>query len=223
VIAYADQRGEHGAEIASQIMWPLDAWVSLLGMRPREHSYTLLLLRIGQELVVHLNRRLKHLCGIARPSQLSPQVQPMIDVPQHGSWPGGHASEGFMTASLLLELIKTARPLHRASLALLDEQLNGLAARIATNRVVAGLHYPIDTEVGMIVGQRLGKYLISLCKPGNRRRAVNAYRFANKDSSIGYFDFKAIPKGLTPDGLIEVPATAHSLKFFWDQAIKEWK
>ena len=42
MIEYADLRGERSAEIASQAGWPLGAWTALLGMRPRQHQYTVL-------------------------------------------------------------------------------------------------------------------------------------------------------------------------------------
>ena len=143
----------------------------------------------------------------------------MIDVPQHGSWPGGHASEGFMAATVLFELIKERAGLNQASEDLLEGQLNALAARIATNRVVAGLHYPIDTEVGMVVGQRLGAYLVALCQGA---KSVDAFRFENKAPDIGYIDFMGKPSGLDFTGPIALDRSADSLKYFWQEAIKEW-
>jgi hypothetical protein len=45
--------------------------------------------------------------------------------------------------------------------------LRRLAQRIADNRQVAGLHYPIDTKAGQLLGCVLGDYLVARCRGGD--------------------------------------------------------
>jgi hypothetical protein len=42
-----------------------------------------------------------------------------------------------------------------------------LAARIAINRTVAGLHYPVDSAVGQTLGLSLAEYFVNLALPTN--------------------------------------------------------
>ena len=58
--------------------------------------------------------RIKHALACRRPHEYSPQIQPIIACPLHGSLPSGHATEAFMFAHLLAVLStdkgKFARP-----------------------------------------------------------------------------------------------------------------
>ncbi|WP_214676207.1 hypothetical protein, partial [Escherichia coli] len=42
-------------------------------------------------------------------------------------------------------------------------QLQRLAYRIAVNRTVAGVHYPVDSACGRVLGTLLGEFMVGRC------------------------------------------------------------
>ena len=106
---------------------------------------------------VHM--RVKHALACRRPIEYSAQVQPMILTPAHGALPSGHATETFAAAFVLWKLLgKTGDDEKRWG-----KQLMRLAARVAINRTVAGVHFPVDSAAGAILGITLGRYLLARC------------------------------------------------------------
>ena len=112
----------------------------------------------------YVHQRLKHTLACRRPNEYSAQIQPMILTPSHGALPSGHATEAFITALVLLRLISGAAPVgspYRENQ--WAAQLMGLASRVAINRTVAGVHFPIDSVAGCILGLTLGEYFYRRC------------------------------------------------------------
>jgi len=92
----------------------------------------------------------------------------MIETPGFFAFPSGHATQAFMVAELLRVLTDAhanGGGDHRLGPTLNETmtQLRRQAERIATNRVVAGLHYPIDSAGGQLLGHCLAGYLIDRC------------------------------------------------------------
>jgi hypothetical protein len=95
-----------------------------------------------------------------RPSQYSPALLPPIDVPGHASFPSGHATEAYLIALCLAEVMPAAvstppgnapdnpPPPHPGI-----SPLQQMAQRIARNREVLGLHFPSDSKAGMKLAQ----------------------------------------------------------------------
>jgi acid phosphatase (class A) len=85
----------------------------------------------------------------ARPSHVYPAVLPVISTPTHPSYPSGHSVQSWLTAYCLSEVC--------ADLQLPAE---GMAERIASNREVAGLHFPSDTQAGKAIAERVKPFLM---------------------------------------------------------------
>lgn len=73
-----------------------------------------------------------------------------IEVPSHPAYPSGHATAVHMLAYLLQELDPPNSERYR-----LD------ASQIASNREVAGVHYPSDSEAGRLLGRQIADALLS--------------------------------------------------------------
>lgn len=95
--------------------------------------------------------RLKHAFAVQRPSELDPAIVPMLPVPGHGSFPGGHANMASALA-LVVAAITEGNPY---------AELRAIAGEIALNRVRAGLHYQLDSDAGHELGEKLGAYLLA--------------------------------------------------------------
>jgi hypothetical protein len=98
----------------------------------------------------------------------SPQIQPIIQTPTHGAFPSGHATEAHIVATVLTHLLAAAdHPKDPAfarrsvEAAIAQTQHYRLAARIAINRTVAGVHYPVDSAAGAVLGITLGDFLVA--------------------------------------------------------------
>jgi membrane-associated phospholipid phosphatase len=127
--------------------------------------------------VLTIEMAFKNAMAVRRPTALSPQVVPMIPTPAHSSFPSGHGIESFSLAYLLAKLAKvgldpqiaraeadgdaTAATALRNQLILTADQLLFQARRIAENRTVAGVHYPVDNDAGAKLGLALGRYLVA--------------------------------------------------------------
>lgn len=103
-------------------------------------------------------QRFKHAFAVPRPGELDPSIVPLLTVPGHASFPGGHATMAGAVEKLLTTIWS-----QRAD----PPRLAELAESIANNRVHAGLHYAIDSEAGLKLGRELVDTIAqSVGKPG---------------------------------------------------------
>lgn len=133
---------------------------------PYTHDLVEIASYIGQFQVMHYKRHFSR----ARPSQYSPDLLPPIDVPGHASFPSGHATESLLIALCLEKVLPAAArtpagppppppPLPFPG----NSPLQQMAARIARNREVLGLHFPSDSKAGRLLAEESFKILMK-CK-----------------------------------------------------------
>ncbi len=125
---------------------------------PATHRLVETASHIGQFQVMHYKRYFSR----ARPSQYSPALLPPIDVPGHPAFPSGHATESLLIA-LCLEQVMPSAASTPMNVAAPDNPpppnpgispLQQMAARIARNREVLGLHFPSDSKAGWLLAEK---------------------------------------------------------------------
>ena len=151
------------------------------GMCPRQVVFAH---RVYHDLDLHLFR-LKLDRDRIRPAQVLPEIDPVIEVPWHQSYPSGHA-----TQSEALYLLFASWYPERT------EEFKALAHRIAENREVAGVHYPSDSAAGQsLADQVFAEYLKSPdflehlrrpCLPGGVSLGDKPVGFGEWMADIGY-------------------------------------
>lgn len=85
----------------------------------------------------------------ARPSVLEPTLRTLIPVPPHPAYPSGHAATYQAAATVLGRVNPACGPVYDA-----------FAAEVAHRREIAGVHYPSDSEAGLLLGQRVAEALL---------------------------------------------------------------
>lgn len=167
VATYAELRGERLAEIEAQKGDLISFYASVTPLCPDRCRRTVELLGFAMEIAGALGQRFKLAFACPRPYFFSPLIQPMIPTPEHGTWPSGHATQAFTLATVLAALLGDGGPVKVAA----DSQLYRLAARIAANRTIAGVHFTADSATGAMLGIAIGKYLAARASRGKPRAA----------------------------------------------------
>ncbi|MEX1166179.1 MAG: phosphatase PAP2 family protein [Hydrogenophaga sp.] len=226
VAAYADLRPDRASEIVAQIPYPLAFWASVIGLHGHRHQKTLQLLDLAFGLAVHVAMRFKHIFAIARPVAFSPQIQPMVPTPGHGSWPSGHATEAFLTATLIENLLNVASRQGHHNGTDSREQLQRLAARISVNRTVAGLHYPVDSAAGRLLGTALAEFIVARATGGKlHERGFDGSQY--EDTGGAALDFSLHQPldhdhGYSREAQATAIGQAPLVAWLWKEAVKEW-
>jgi|GEM_PF-4458869 len=84
-----------------------------------------------------------------RPSFVNDKIILVVDNPNHPSYPSGHATQGH----LFCTLASVFEPKRGA-------ELQKLGKEIGTNREFAGVHYPSDTEAGVMLSKKIISELV---------------------------------------------------------------
>lgn len=211
VVRAATEREDRLPEILSQAANFWSFFESVTGVSLAQAPTFAELLAVVDDSALHLLMLLKHACAVRRPVQESSLVMPVIATPGHGSLPSGHATMAALTAELLHQMLYRRDPARTA-------QLDRLARRIAFNRVVAGVHYPMDSQAGYALGVQLARLLAALA--GATRRTPRPLRMG--DILVAPFELKEVdprPPVPAPGGYVLSPVA--TLRALWRQAQAE--
>jgi membrane-associated phospholipid phosphatase len=240
VFNYADLRGDRASEILAQLGGAASFLASLTFLQSDRTPWTSQLIGTAVRLANCAEMRMKHALACRRPHEFSPQIQPMIQTPSHGTLPSGHSTETFASALVLWNLLKASgiKPYAEAAW---GEELMRLAARVAINRTVAGVHFPVDSAAGCVLGLTLGTYLTLRCTGSGQ---YTAWKFdgttypqpsaGNPPPNDGDFHWRELFQ-ITPSA--QQKSTAYAtpigtgglsadkspvLEVLWNKALSEW-
>lgn len=191
---YADLRPDRGAEITSQLGFPTEYFAMILGLNQGQHANTFELIMATQVAAAHAAMIVKNVLAVRRPDQIDGRILPMIPTPGHGSFPSAHATESYAAMTVLEAVLQ-----HWATLkdnAPRAAMLRGLAERIAVNRTVAGVHFPIDSWAGAALGTAVGRMILGRCGLAVPRPSLT-YDPVNHDFNDYDFGLAAAGSGLT--------------------------
>lgn len=132
-----------------------------------------------------------------------------------------------MTARVLQHLLGAALDSE------MDVQLQRLAARIAINRTVAGVHFPVDSAAGRLLGESLAGYFIHRCDPitsSYKERSFDGTKFHDASNALD-FDYHAPLKSSNlnhfnvegPAHTLDALTASLILKKLWELAKAEWQ
>lgn len=152
---------------------------------------------------------LKNEIAACRPVQVAPSVMPAITTPAHGSLPSGHATMAALTAEILAQLLFNGAKAHPRV-----KQLDRLARRIAFNRVVAGVHFPVDSAAGYGLGLQLAGHFVGWAKG---KPAFARFDF----DPATYPELTEVGKRPQPAYLKVADGQSQALTLMWDAAVRE--
>ncbi|HQD65526.1 MAG TPA: phosphatase PAP2 family protein [Casimicrobium huifangae] len=232
VEAWAVLRPERVPEILDQMDVPMGLWASVMDLNSTTTPHTLALIDVCIGFAAHVVHRIKHSLGTARPVMFSPYIQPIRPTPRFGALPSGHATEAFVVSELLKKLIGCRDSADSAA-----KVLDAYAERIATNRVVAGFHFPVDSMAGCMLGTCLIDYVQRLATPdavnfspyqfvytgANPEFDPEVWRRPPKPSDAGAQLGDIEGKSIVVAGLGSDHAKTSSLSALWEAAANEWR
>lgn len=218
VIADAELREDRAPEILMQTQNANAFFATVLPMTDARTPATLRLLNIANQVALFVEMQMKHIFACARPVEYSPQVQPMIITPGHGTYPMGHGCEARVTARLLAALtlpVGGANPTWSS----LKHQLDRLAERIAENRIVSGVHFKVDQGAGDALGEALADYLEAFAHDATHPNVeLRVFNPAQPAADVG-------AEAALPNVAITLPPAIDrcELLHIWAQARQEWR
>ena len=143
-------------------------WSSVVNLHPDRTKKTIELIDAALRLANSVEMRLKHALACRRPNEFC-----VSSATHHSDAGARYASqrardENYMVARILWEICGKGN-------INIGTQLMRQATRIAvSNRTVAGVHFPVDTAAGQVLGLTLGRYFSQRAQGGQQ---FGAWRF----------------------------------------------
>lgn len=163
-----------------------------------------------------LEMPVKHYCRAPRPIDYAPEVQPIIQTPDHSSFPSGHAIEAHAIATVLHYLMTGHSALEGVAANAMPFRL---AQRIAVNRTIAGVHFPVDSLAGAVMGCALGDAIVALMQGGT---LPNIEHKLNIDENPDFVRLELLAHLTSTETKTDIPQGSPILTTFWDKAKAEW-
>ncbi|WP_299628862.1 phosphatase PAP2 family protein [uncultured Tateyamaria sp.] len=154
----AGEREERFDEINIQLADLLSFYTGLTFIHPARQPHVMEFVRSALRFCVLVEFRIKHAFTRPRPVAFSSSVMPIIQTPSHSTLPSGHATEAFFLATLFKHFYSTSGAGDADKHA---GFCNEMAVRIAHNRTVAGVHFPVDSAAGAVLGTALANYVLA--------------------------------------------------------------
>ena len=214
---YADLRADRTAEITSQLGFPTEYFAMILGLHGAQHEKTLELLAATQVVAAHTAMIAKFALAVRRPDQVDGRILPMIATPGHGSFPSAHATEAYAAMTVLSHLVTQWGSMTDQATRL--AMLRGLAERIAVNRTVAGVHFPVDSWAGAALGTAIGRAVLRRCGQQVDTPSMS-YAAIHSDFTDHALQTDAAANGLT-QGSDYAVSESPIFSWLWDEAMKE--
>jgi membrane-associated phospholipid phosphatase len=164
ILAAETERADALGEILSQDSSFIGDFFGLMGGSPSTHPKTSAMMVSASMVAGMVVQHFKWLNNRRRPSQVCPALRPPIQVPGHAAYPSGHATQAFLIAHSLAAIFPKKSELGAG------KAVQALAARIARNREIAGLHYASDTAAGIELAGAIWRTL----KDGNEFKVLSA-------------------------------------------------
>lgn len=221
---YSDLRVDRISEIAVQTVDVMSFYGSLAHLNASRRKKTLELLEIVQGLAITIEMQVKHQCWSPRPIDFASEVQPIIQTPDHSTFPSGHATEAYALATVLHHL---QNPDATATEGIRSKDMcYRIAHRIAVNRTIAGVHFPVDSAAGAILGIMLGEVVIAMATDGNLPTASygpgGIHLIETDADNKGDFTQAWLRKAYVPVMNGAAGDSTPLFKRFWQNAAKEW-
>lgn len=91
----------------------------------------------------------KYTYWVKRPHQVDGSIRPLIETPNHPSYPSGHSTIGKTAAVVLTHYFPENK-----------SNWDAMAQEAGLSRIWAGVHYPMDHAAGVVLGEKVGNNTI---------------------------------------------------------------